>query len=70
MKALVCLYMVDIKIAHDRRDMCCNISNTDCTDTTKLPNTSTSIRRMLLLKGCIKKLSCSLSIYTNKYNKK
>ena len=39
MKALVCLYMVDIKIAHDRRDMCCNISNIDCTDTTKLPNT-------------------------------
>lgn len=39
MKALVCLYMVDIKIAHDRRDMCCNISNIGCTDTTKLPNT-------------------------------
>ena len=39
MKALVCLYMVDIKIAHDRRDMCCNISNIGCTDATKLPNT-------------------------------
>ena len=40
------------------------------TDTTKLPDTSTSIRRALLLKGFVKKLSCSLSIYTNKYNKK
>lgn len=39
MKALVCLYMVDIKIAHGRRDMCCNISNAGCTDMTKLPNT-------------------------------
>ena len=40
------------------------------TDTTKLPDTSTSIRRALLFKGFVKKLSCSLSIYTNKYNKK
>lgn len=39
LETLVCLYMVDIKIAHGRRDMCCNISNTGCTDTTKLPNT-------------------------------
>lgn len=42
----------------------------DSTDTTKLPDTNTSIRRALLIKGYIKKLSCSLSIYTNKYNKK
>lgn len=44
--------------------------NVNSTDTTKLPDTSTSIRRALLLKGFVKKLSCSLSIYTNKYNKK
>ena len=31
--------MVDIKIAHGRRDMCYNISNIDYTDMTKLPNT-------------------------------